>query len=93
VLLARSVEALSDAAAELRRGHPRSLVVAEALDVGDRDAIPRLDAVLARHGLYLDVLVNNAGIALGGDFSRQDPQAIEHATYCPPCARDVEAGL
>jgi short-subunit dehydrogenase len=77
VLLARSVETLSGAAAELQRDYPRSLVVAEALDVGEADAIPKLDALLARHRLYLDVLVNNAGIALGGDFSRQSAEAID----------------
>ena len=56
-------------------------MLAEALDVGDGDALPKLEALLAAHRLYLDVLVNNAGIAAGGDFSEQDPKVIEELVH------------
>ena len=53
----------------LRAAYPASTVIAEPLDVGERDAPAKLDALLGSHGLYLDVLVNNAGIGLGGNFT------------------------
>ncbi len=77
VLIARSVEGLTQAAAELRQAFPKALVIEEALDVGTMDAFERIEEVLERHGLYLDVLVNNAGIAMSGPFSVQDPSQID----------------
>jgi uncharacterized protein len=77
VLVARSVDSLHSAAQDLRTSYPRALIVAEPLDVGTMDAYERIEEVLARHGLYLDVLVNNAGIALTGPFSVQDPNLID----------------
>lgn len=77
VLVARSVAPLREAAIELRNSYPSALVIEEALDVGNRDAFEKIEAVLAKHGLYLDVLVNNAGIAISGPFSVQDPSAID----------------
>jgi len=45
-------------------------VSVHALDVADRDAVAALPAaVLAEHG-RVDVLVNNAGVALGGSFEQ-----------------------
>lgn len=77
VLVARSIDPLKDAANELRNSYPSSLVITEALDVGTMEAYERIEEVLARHGLYLDVLVNNAGIAASGPFSVQDPALID----------------
>jgi hypothetical protein len=37
----------------------------------------KLDALLARHGLYLDVLVNNAGVGLGGNFTDLDQDKLD----------------
>lgn len=76
-LVARSVAPLREAAIEQRNSYPSALVNEEALDVGNRDAFEKIEAVLAKHGLYLDVLVNNAGIAISGPFSVQDPSAID----------------
>ena len=67
VLLARSIDMLSDAAEE----------IAEPLDVGEKDVPAKLDALLARHGLYLDVLVNNAGVGLGGNFTDLDQDKLD----------------
>ena len=59
---------LRDAAAEARR---HGVHVSEhRLDVADADAVAALpDAVLAEHG-RVNVLVNNAGVALGGSFEQ-----------------------
>jgi short-subunit dehydrogenase len=77
VLLARTEDVLAGAAAELRRAYPRATVLAEPLDVGEKDAPAQLDALLARHGLYLDVLVNNAGIGIGGNFTDLAPEKLD----------------
>jgi len=77
VLLARSADMLVDAAKALRNSYPRANVICEALDVGEMDAPARLDALLARHRLYLDVLVNNAGIGLGGNFTELDQVKLD----------------
>lgn len=77
VLVARSEENLQDAVIELRSDYPQALIVGERLDVGTMDAYERLDEIVSRHGLYLDVLVNNAGLALSGPFTLQDPAHID----------------
>lgn len=77
MLIARSVTPLKDAVTELRRAYPKAVVIDEVLDVGRMDAYERLEEALARHGLYLDVLVNNAGIAVSGPFTIQDPSIID----------------
>jgi short-subunit dehydrogenase len=77
VLLARTTDMLAAAADDLRKAYPSSNVIAEPIDVGLRDAPARLDALLARHDLYLDVLVNNAGIGVGGNFTDLDPALLD----------------
>jgi uncharacterized protein len=77
VLLARSVDLLTEAADSLRADFPASNVIAASLDVGEKDAPTKLDALLASHGLYLDVLVNNAGIGLGGNFTDLDQEKLD----------------
>ena len=77
VLLARSVDMLTEAADTLRTKYPASTVIAESLDVGERDAPAKLDALLAANGLYLDVLVNNAGIGIGGNFTDLDQEKLD----------------
>ena len=77
VLLARSVDVLTEAADSLRDKYPRSNVIAASLDVGEKDAPAKIDALLASHGLYLDVLVNNAGIGLGGNFTDLDQEKLD----------------
>lgn len=81
VLLARSPELLGKAAAELRARCPQGSVISQKLDVGADDAPALIDALLARHGLYLDVLVNNAGIGVGGRFSDIDPEQLDELVH------------
>jgi hypothetical protein len=77
VLLARTQETLDAAAQELRAAYGSATVIAEPIDVGENDAAARLDELLARHHLYLDVLVNNAGIGIGGNFTDLEPEKLE----------------
>jgi short-subunit dehydrogenase len=77
VLLARTEEVLAEAGDDLQSAYPNATVIAEPLDVGQKDAPALLDALLARHGLYLDVLVNNAGIGIGGNFTDLAPEQLD----------------
>lgn len=63
-----NVEGLAETAEMTRRDGVR--VTEHRLDVGDRDAIaPFVDTVRASHA-QVDVLVNNAGVAVGGTFEQ-----------------------
>ena len=66
-----------EAAASLRERYPKARILAETLDITDADAFQQLEALLDRQGLFLDVLVNNAGIAHGGDFAEADVEIID----------------
>lgn len=60
--------ALAETAAQVRALGVR--VSEHALDVADRSAVAALpDAVIAAHG-QVDLLINNAGVALGGTFEQ-----------------------
>jgi uncharacterized protein len=48
-----------------------------ALDVTNPDAPARIESALHERGLYLDILVNCAGIGLAGPFANHDSGAIE----------------
>lgn len=65
ILLARTQASLAESAETLTKTYPRSRIIAAPLDAGDPSAPQTLDTLLATHGLYLDVLVNNAGVGLG----------------------------
>jgi short-subunit dehydrogenase len=77
VLLARSLDVLEGAAGALAAEFPKSRVIAEVLDISEADAPAKLDTLLARHGVYLDVLVNNAAIGLGGEFAEVDQARLD----------------
>lgn len=47
------------------------------LDLTAHDALEALDQFLARQALYLEVLINCAGVGLSGPFHEQDPAAID----------------
>ena len=76
LLIARNTEPLEAAVAAIR-ADAKVEVVALALDVTAPDAIARIEAELARHGAYADVLVNSAGIGLAGPFLEQSPGEID----------------
>ena len=61
----------------LKEEFPCARVELLELDVGLPNAVDVIDACLAKHGLYLDVLVNNAGVGVGGRFTALDPTRLE----------------
>ncbi len=72
VLVARSTDALESLKAECaQKGRE---VIVFSLDVRDRAAIEAMFAALAEKGIAVDVLINNAGLALGmNDLKDGDP--------------------
>jgi 3-hydroxy acid dehydrogenase / malonic semialdehyde reductase len=66
VLWARRTDRLADVARDIRDTHEAG-VIAEAVDVRDRDAVEAAVAAMVERGTVPDVLVNNAGLAAGLD--------------------------
>jgi uncharacterized protein len=77
VMLARTDALLARAAEELGREAPQATIVHEAIDVAAPDAAEQIDALVRHHGLYVDVLVNNAGIGVGGPFANLDADKLD----------------
>ncbi|MFN3867665.1 MAG: SDR family NAD(P)-dependent oxidoreductase [Hyphomicrobiaceae bacterium] len=78
LLVARTSTDLERAAAELRRRLPADQIVAAcAVDLASTDAAAVIMTALHAHGLRADVLVNNAGVGLGGPFIDHDAVDIE----------------
>jgi uncharacterized protein len=75
VLVARQPEPLAEAAASIRRTHGADAFYVP-LDVTRADAAEVIERELTRRGLYVDVLINNAGIGLAGDFVHADPHRV-----------------
>lgn len=70
VLVDRDGDRLDTVAAAIRAKHPGLSVTTETVDLADREAVDALAArILAGHP-EIRLLVNNAGVALGGDFAR-----------------------
>ena len=74
VLAARGVAAMEALAGELRQGGGAVTVV--AADLAKPDAAASLADEIARRGLAIDTLVNNAGLGAAGRFDRCDPARI-----------------
>jgi len=75
VLVARRQERLDALAAELTARHPIT-ATALALDLTTPDAGAVLDAELARRGIEVTSVVNNAGFATHGPFHEEDPSRL-----------------
>jgi hypothetical protein len=75
LLISRTQDALDRAADELRRDHGAEVYTA-AIDLVQPDPVGAVQAALDRHGLYADILVNNAAIGIGGVFLGQDPPTL-----------------
>ena len=78
VLTARRVDRLESLAAELRQQHARNVTVLAA-DLADPAAPRTLCDELARRGLAVDWLINNAGYGVPGSFVANDWQT--HADF------------
>lgn len=76
LIIARTPAPLEVAAKTLREEDDLA-VHALALDVTAADAAARIDAALRAHGLYCDVLINNAGLGLSGDFANQASEDLD----------------
>lgn len=73
VLVARDAARLAAARRAIRSEQASTL----SLDITLPDAPQLIDTALAGRGLYLDVLVNNAGMGLAGAFAEQSERDIE----------------
>ncbi len=77
VIVARNEHRLrkaQDALSKFGKGH----VIAVSLDITRDDVVNALDRELARHDLYLDILINNAGVGVSGNFSSRPFEEIEN---------------
>jgi short-subunit dehydrogenase len=72
VLVARRRERLEDLAGEIADGDGAPETVVHAADLTDEDARRELEEEMARRGLAVDHLVNNAGFGIDGPFHRND---------------------
>lgn len=70
VLLDRDADRLAGVAAALRREHPDRTVTTHEVDLADRDATLRVGTAIRDAHPRLRLLVNNAGVALGGRFDQ-----------------------
>ena len=77
VLVARHPGPLAEAVAAVKAEAPDRIAVTIALDVTDAKAFDQIAATLRANGLYLDVLINNAGLGLGGKAVEQSPEALD----------------
>jgi short-subunit dehydrogenase len=75
VLVGRDGRRLDALAEELRAAHGKSMRC-EVRDLSEPNAALELWTELARTGLAIDVLVNNAGVGLYGPVQEQHPEAL-----------------
>jgi short-subunit dehydrogenase len=75
MLVARRAGPLQEAADRIRAAF-KVEAAAVAADVTGPGAIDAIDAALAAHGAYADVLVNSAGIGLAGPFHANSPDDL-----------------
>lgn len=76
VLIARGADLLAAAAGDLARRHGVQ-VRWLPLDITAVGAAMQVDTFVRERGGYVDVLVNNAGVGLGGDFVAQDAADLD----------------
>lgn len=77
VLVARHLAKLNDAVAAIKNGDQARIAVPLALDITDARAFDQVQATLKGNGLYLDVLINNAGVGLSGAFDTHTAEEID----------------
>ena len=75
MLVARRREPLQEAAARIS-AEAGVTAIAVPADVTAADAIQKIEAALAEHRAYCDVLVNSAGIGLSGPFHAHPPEDV-----------------
>jgi len=75
ILVARRSQPLEEASQRIRADFKVDAVAVSA-DVTQPEAIAAIDAALAAHRGYADILVNSAGLGLAGPFISQPPESI-----------------
>jgi short-subunit dehydrogenase len=70
VLVARGTEAMASLSETLRAEHQVDIVI-ESVDLAQAGAGTALAARLAQRGIVIDVLINNAGFGVFGEFHQQ----------------------
>jgi uncharacterized protein len=76
VLVARNADDLRSTSEEISANIPVANIQIFALDITPDDAPAALHAFLDNAGLYADILINNAGVGLGGRFDAQDRREV-----------------
>jgi short-subunit dehydrogenase len=77
VLVGRTQSRLEAAVNALQQSHAGVRVDTLLLDVGRPESTSVLSSWLEAHGLYCDVLVNNAAVGISGPYSVADPVQLE----------------
>jgi short-subunit dehydrogenase len=77
VLVDRDAERLAGVASAVRTAHPALAVDTYVVDLADDDATTRVAAELAAAHPEVTLLVNNAGVALGGRFDQVTPAEFD----------------
>jgi len=75
LLVARSEGALAAAAKAIAESYDVEVKLAAA-DLSTPEGCASIERALERHGLYADMLVNNAGLMAAGFFQDQDPAKL-----------------
>jgi uncharacterized protein len=75
VMVARRAEPLGEAATRIREDYNVE-AIAVPVDITSAEAIEVIEAALAAHGGYADVLVNNAGMGLAGHLVSHSPAVV-----------------
>jgi len=75
VMIARRGEPLEAAARVIADRHGVTAIPL-SLDVTLADAVAVIEGKLSSNGLHAEILINNAGVGLGGGFADHDPAAI-----------------
>lgn len=88
VLVARRPDRLDEAAATIR-SESGTAALTIPLDVTRSDAGEVIETELRGHGFYVDVLVNNAGMGLSGDYINQAGDRIAALVELNVCAVSV----
>ncbi len=70
LIVDRDAQRLDAVAASIRSAYPGSRVTTFVADLADRDAVDRLAAELLAATDRVDLLINNAGVALAGHFDQ-----------------------
>lgn len=76
-LVDRDADGLARSAADLKRQHPQLHITTHPFDLSRTDAIPELAEDVFRQQRRVTLLINNAGVALGGRFDEVSLEEFE----------------